>query len=143
MFETIDEIIRVSYEAVSYDAGGHPDWDAEVAMFAPGARLVRINDTGIYEFTLDTYRSDFERMIASGDMTSFWEGEIWRDEHVFQDMANVLSAYETRRTKGGALINRGINSFQLFQRGGRWWISSLIWRREGEHFKLPDGMRSE
>lgn len=134
--KTLDEIITAMYETVTYEEGGYPDWEREAQIFAPGARLVRINDSGVYAFDLETYRTDFERMIAQGELPSFWEGEIWRESRVFGDMAHVLSAYETRRTPEGDVINRGVNSIQLFYRDGRWWISAMIWRREGKDVRI-------
>lgn len=136
--QDLDAIITAMYETVSYEAGSHPDWERENRIFAPGARLVRINDGGVFEFNRESYRIDFERMIASGELTSFWEGEIWRETRLFGDMAHVLSAYETRRTRGGPIINRGVNSIQLFRRDGRWWISAMIWRREGRDVKIGE-----
>lgn len=134
----LDQIITAMYDHVCYEAGGHPDWDLDAEIFAPGARMVRMNDSGVYEFDRTSYRADFERMIASGEMPSFWEGEIWRETRLFGDMAHVLSAYETRRSRNGEVMNRGVNSIQLFRRAGRWWISAMIWRREGRDVKIPD-----
>jgi len=138
MHQDLDSIITAMYETVSYDAGSHPDWEREAQIFAPGARLVRMNDDGIFEFDLHSFRTDFERMIADGTLPSFWEGEIWRETRQFGEMAHVLSAYETRRTKESPVINRGVNSIQLFRRDGRWWISAMIWRREGKNVKIGD-----
>ena len=137
MHSTLDEIITAMYETVTYEKGSHPDWEREKQIFAPGARMVRMNDSGVYEFDLKTYRTDFERMIAQNELPSFWEAEIWRESRVFGDMAHVLSAYETKRTPDGPVINRGVNSIQLFRKDGRWWISAMIWRREGETVKIP------
>jgi len=86
---------------------------------------------------MKTYRTDFERMISGGELPSFWEGEIWREARLFGDMAHVLSAYETRRARGGEIINRGVNSIQLFKRDGAWKISAMIWRREGRDVRIP------
>lgn len=133
-------VIDEMYASICFEPGERPDWNSEAVMYAPGARMVRINDDGIFEFDLDSYRADFERMIDSGEMPSFWEGELWRDTQLFgDDTAHVLSAYETRRTRNGPVLNRGVNSIQLFRRDGRWWISAMIWRREGRAFKIPNG----
>ncbi len=134
----LNAIIGAMYQSVCYEAGGRPDWKLEDEIFAPGARLVRINDHGIFEFDRQSYRTNFEAMIASGELASFWEGELWRETRLFGDMAHVLSAYETRRSRTGPLLNRGVNSIQLFQRDGRWWISAMIWRREGRDVSIPD-----
>jgi hypothetical protein len=136
---TLDEIIAEMYHQVCFEPGERPDWSRQAAIFAPGARMVRVNDDGIFEFDLESYRVDFERMIGDGTMPSFWEGELWRETRVFDNVAHVLSAYETRRTRGGEVMNRGVNSIQLFRRGDRWWISAMIWRREGRDVKIPTG----
>jgi len=133
----LDSVIAAMYESVCYGEGGHPDWDTDAEIFAPDARMVRINDNGIFEFNMQSYRTDFERMIAAGELPSFWEGEIWRETRLFGDMAHVLSAYETRRNRNGPLLNRGVNSIQLFNRGGKWKISAMIWRREGRDVTIP------
>ncbi len=96
-------------------------------------------DDGVFAFDLHSYRRDFDRMIDSGEMPNFWEGEIWRETHLFGDVAHVLSAYETRRSRGGQVLNRGVNSIQSFKQGGRWWVSAMIWRREGREVRIPDG----
>ena len=134
----LDQLIARMYETVSFEPGTRPDWREENELFAPGARLVRMNDDGVFEFDLPSYQKDFDRMIDSGEMPSFWEGEIWRETRQFGDMAHVLSAYETRRTRNGPIINRGVNSIQLFRRDGRWWVSAMIWRREGKNVRIPE-----
>ena len=133
----LDGIITAMYETVSYEEGSHPDWEREKEIFAPGARMVRINDSGVFEFDMASFQTNFEKMIASGELPSFWEGEIWRETAQFGEMAHVLSAYETRRTRESPVINRGVNSIQLFYRDGRWWISAMIWRREGRDVRIP------
>ena len=135
---SIDRVIAEMYEMVSFEPGTRPDWSRQPEIFAPGARLVRVNDEGVFEFGIDSFRLNFESMIDSGVLPSFWEGEIWRETRLFGDVAHVLSAYETRRTRDGEFLNRGVNSIQLFRRDGRWWISAMIWRREGRDVRIGD-----
>jgi len=137
----LDAIIAEMYDTVCFEEGERPDWNRQYRIFAPGARLVRINDDGVFEFDMKSYRVDFEGMIDSGVMPSFWEGELWRETRQFDDMAHVLSAYETRRSRHGEVLNRGVNSIQLFRRDGRWWISAMIWRREGRSVRIPNEQR--
>ena len=134
---TIDELIAEMYDSVCFEPGTRPDWTRQSKIFAPGARLVRVNDDGVFEFDLDSYRVNFESMIDSGTMTSFWEGEIWRETHEFGDVAHVLSGYEAHRSRGGESLHRGVNSIQMFRRDGRWWISAMIWRRDGRNVTIP------
>ena len=135
---SIDTVIAEMYAMVSFVPGTRPDWTRQSEIFAPNARLVRVNDDGVFEFTPETFRQNFESMIDSGVLPSFWEREIWRETHQFANVAHVLSAYETRRTRAGDVINRGVNSIQLFERDNRWWISAMIWRRDGKAIQIPE-----
>jgi hypothetical protein len=135
---TIDDVIAQMYETVSFEPGQRPDWSRQSEIFAPGARLVRVNDEGVFAFDVDGFGANFDAMIASGVLPSFWEGEIWRETRLFDDVAHVFSAYETRWTRDGEPINRGVNSIQLFRRDDRWWISAMIWRREGKTVRIGD-----
>jgi hypothetical protein len=134
----LDALIAEMYDSICFEEGHRPDWQRQARIFAPNARLVRITDDGIFEFDLSSYRDNIERMIDSGELTSFWEGELWRETRQFGEMAHVLSAYETRRSRGGEVLNRGVNSIQLFRREDRWWVSALLWRREGRLIRIPD-----
>jgi hypothetical protein len=137
---SIDSVIKEMYGMVSFEPGTRPDWTRQLEIFASGARLVRVNDDGVFEFGLDSFRANFESMIDSGVLPSFWEGEIWRETHLFGDIAQVLSAYETRWTRSGDVINRGVNSIQLFERDDRWQISAMIWRREGKEVRISENV---
>ncbi|HXH94680.1 MAG TPA: hypothetical protein VNN25_24100 [Thermoanaerobaculia bacterium] len=134
----LDDVIAEMYASICFEEGQRPDWSRQAAIFAPGARLVRVTDEGVFEFDLDSYRANLEAMIDSGAMTSFWEAEIWRETRQFGEVAHVLSAYETRRSRNGEVRNRGINSIQLFRRDDRWSISAMLWRREGREVVIGD-----
>ena len=135
---TLDDVIREMYDMVCFEPGERPDWRRQDAIFAPGARLVRVTDDGVFEFDLASYQRNFEQMIDSGALPSFWEAEIWRETRQFGEVAHVLSAYETRHTRDGAPVNRGVNSLQLFERDSRWWISAMIWRRDGKNVRIGE-----
>ncbi|HEY6140495.1 MAG TPA: hypothetical protein VI670_22300 [Thermoanaerobaculia bacterium] len=132
----LDALIAAMYDTVCFELGERPHWSRQKEMFAPGVRLVRVHDGGVFEFDLVSYRADFERMIDSGELTSFWEGELWRETRLFEDVAHVLSAYESRRGRNGEFLGRGVNSIQLFRRDGQWRISAMIWRREGRDVRI-------
>lgn len=120
---TLDEVIAAMYASFSFEEGGQPDWNLQAEIFAPGARLVRVNDEGVFEFDLASFQKNLQGMIDSGAMTSFRETEVWREVQDFGDVAHVLSEYETPSF-------RAVKSIQLFRRDARWWISAMIWRRD-------------
>lgn len=126
---TIDEVLAALYRSCSFAPGERPDWDRQREILAPNARMVRVNDAGVFEFTPQTFRENLEQMIESGTLAGFYEAEVWHQAHEFGDIAHVLSVYETRLKPDGDVIDHGVKSIQLFQRDGRWWISAMIWRR--------------
>ncbi len=133
---SLDAVIDRMYASMSFEAGEAPDWDAQAEVFAPSARLVRVNDDGVFEFDPRSFRANFEEMITSGALPSFWESELWRDVDQYGDFAHVLSAYEMRASRDGPLVARAIKSIQLFRKDGRWWISAMLWRREGRDVRI-------
>ena len=126
---TADDAVTKMYAAMSFAAGGEPDWDAQSAVFAARARLVRVRDDGVFDFDPQSFRRDYERMIRSGEIKSLYEHELSRDTQVFANVAHVLSTYELRTSPEGEFVSRAIKSIQLFESGVRWWISAMIWRR--------------
>jgi hypothetical protein len=138
---TIDDVITAMYESMCFEKGERPDWERQAELFAPHARLVRVNDEGVFEFDPGSFRDDLEAKISSGSITSFWEGELQRETKEFGEIAHVLSLYETRPSRGAEPSSRALKSIQMFKRSGRWWISAMIWRREGGGFRIDDGVR--
>ena len=63
----LDSIIAEMYDSVCFERGARPDWRRQAAIFAPHARMVRINDGGVFEFDQESYRENFEAMIDSGE----------------------------------------------------------------------------
>ena len=102
---SLDSVIAAMYDSVCFEKGERPDWQWQDEIFAPGARLVRITDDGVFEFNLQTHREDIDRSIDSGAFPSFWEGEIWRETKQFGEMAHELSAYETRAARAMAKVS--------------------------------------
>ncbi len=126
---SLDRVIRDMYASMCFERGERPDWQRQTEVFAHHARLVRVNDDGVFEFDVRTFREDFEARIESGALPSFWEGELWRETDEFGDVAHVLSAYEMRSAAAGEMIAHAIKSIQLVRKDGRWWISAMLWRR--------------
>jgi hypothetical protein len=126
---SLDEIITAMYASFSFEEGTRPNWALQAEIFAPAARLVRVNDDGVFEFTPASFRENLEEMISSGAMTSFRETEVSREVHDFGDVAHVLSEYETP-------YFHAVKSIQLFRRDDRWWISAMIWRRDRTRERL-------
>jgi hypothetical protein len=134
----VDAVVDAMYASMSFEQDARPDWRLQAVVFADNARLVRVNDDGIFEFDPKTFRQNLESMIDSGLLRSFWEHELWRQTFEFGDVAHVLSAYEMRTSREGEVVARAVKSIQLYREQGTWRISAMLWRRENQHLLVPD-----
>ena len=72
--------------------------------------------------------------------SGFYETEVARRTEQFGQIAHVWSTYESRHAPDdGEPFMRGINSFQLFHDGARWWIVNIYWQHESAAHPLPEG----
>jgi hypothetical protein len=136
---SIDAIIKALYESISGPAGQPRQWERERALQHPGARLMPTQPlpgggARVEVFDVDGYIASRTPFFAEND---FFEIEIARREFRFGSIAHVLSAYEARRSPGGEVLRRGVNSIQLFHDGARWWVLSTLWDNEREGLALP------
>jgi hypothetical protein len=140
---SIDAIINASYRTISGPAGQKRDWDRQRALFLPGARLiptaVKPGESGLAPQVLDVeeYIARVEPLFRE---KGFYETEVARRTEQFGRIAHVWSTYESRhRPDDPEPFMRGINSFQLFHDGARWWIVNIYWQHESAAHPIPDG----
>ena len=78
------------------------------------------------------------RSVPYFEKNGFFEKEIARRTEQFGHIAHVWSTYESRHTLDDPEpFMRGINSFQLFNDGKRWWILSVYWQHESAEHEIP------
>src|SRR5689334_21243133 len=141
--ESIDGILAAAYDVISGPAGKKRDWERERSLFYPGARIMptaRVpgrNDVELEPQMLDVeaYIRRVEPLLGAG----FYESEVARRTERFGRIAHVWSTYESRhKSTDPEPFMRGINSFQLFDDGQRWWILSVYWQHESAEHAIPE-----
>jgi len=140
--ESIDAIIDAAYDVISGPAGKRRDWDRERSLFYPGARLIpTASVSGRNDVALEPQVLDVEGYIARAEpllQNGFYEKEVARRTEQFGRIAHVWSSYESRHDLSDPTpFMRGINSFQLFNDGRRWWILSIYWQHETAEDAIP------
>jgi hypothetical protein len=141
---SIDGIIKASYATISGPAGEKRDWNRQRALFLPGARLIPTAvKAGENEGDLAPQLLDVEAYIARVEPffrdNGFYEIEVARRTEQFGRIAHVWSTYESKhREDDPEPFMRGINSFQLFHDGLRWWIVNIYWQHENARHPIPD-----
>jgi len=150
-----DAILAEIYAVISGPAGQKRDWDRFRSLLIPGARLIPTRpkqgemtpqDKSVaapappkefvtFVMTPDEFVANGERYFATN---SFYEKEVARRAERYGNIMQVFSTYESRRDpKDPEPFARGINSFQLFFDGSRWWIVTIYWQQESPEMPLP------
>ena len=138
---SMDAIIAALYDVISGPAGKKRDFNRLRSLFHPSARLTptgprRAGGFGARALTVEEY------ITSSGpfmEREGFFEREVARRVEQFGHVAHVFSTYESRhKADDQKPFARGINSIQLFNDGGRWWVMSILWANETPQQPLPD-----
>ena len=130
------EVIAGLYDLVSAQPGQTPDWDKVRACFTKEAVVVlRTTRTATTVFTLegfiqdfiDFYKKPFHRgaLTIYPDKAGFMEKVVRMKAFEFWDMAHVLVLYEAHITSDPTPPQKGIDSWLLSRRDGRWVIVAI------------------
>ena len=137
--ESPDAIVSAVYEAVSGPAGEERDWDRLRSLFLPEARLIptfrQEGEPPYLVVNVEGFIEEYRKRIGE---EAFHERESHAVTERFGDIAHVFSTYVSSRRPDGQPFMRGINSFQLWYDGNRWWIVSLMWHTEREGAPIPE-----
>ena len=137
---SIDGIVAAAYDVISGPAGEARDWDRWHSLFMEGARLIPVgrNQDGSVRHRVMTPADYATGSGPALERDGFFEREISRTQESFGQIAHLFSTYESRRTADDAEpFARGINSFQLFNDGTRWWVVSIMWDAERPGNPIP------
>jgi hypothetical protein len=138
--DTIEHTIAACYDVISGPAGKR-DWDRFRSLFYNGARLIPSvrNPQGVVGARVLTPEEYVSRAQPRFESEGFFERSIANKVDQWDHIAQVFSTYESRHAKDDAKpFARGINSFQLFNDGNRWWIISIFWEAEDKDHTIPD-----
>ena len=135
---TIEGIVKASYETISGGVGVPRQWGRDRTLFDPNSRSVAIHvdaKTGAIKTESMTEQDFADRSDASLVKDGFTERELKHVIKRFGNVATVLSSYEG--SASGKVIERGVNIFQLYFDGKRWWILSMVWDEERPGNPIP------
>ena len=136
---TIEGIVKASYEAISGGVGVPRDWGRDRTLFDPDSRSVGVSvnsQTGAITTEAKTEQEFADAADAWMVKNGFTEREIAHEIKRYGNVATVLSSYEGK-TAAGKAVSRGVNIFQLYFDGKRWWILSMVWDEERPGNPIP------
>ena len=136
---TPDAIIDAVYASISGPAGQARDWVRFRSLLIPGARLIPSSRRAPGTTTPVVWSAE-DYIAAAGaglERQGFFEREIHRTTEAFGAVLHAFSTYDSKRTPESQPFARGINSFQLYNDGARWWIVTIFWDAETPDKPIP------
>ena len=137
---SMDGIIAAVYNVISGPAGQSRNWDRMRTLFVPDARMIATGKRP--DGTMSRRVMSVEDYITlSGpnlEKNGFFESEISRKVDQFGSVVHVFSTYAAKRASTDEKpFMRGINSFQLWNDGKRWWVVTIFWQAESADNPIP------
>ncbi len=135
---TLDGIIKAYYEVVSVKIGEKISYKRDSMLHSPNA-LVGLpgkDKDGKFKMNLVSLKKYHQLADAGLEKEGFYENEISRKTENFGAVYHVWSTYESKKIITGPVIERGINSIELYFDGTRFWITSWSFDNETEKNKI-------
>ena len=127
------------FRSVSFEPGQPPGYGGIRELFIDDGTLIGTS-TGIPEiWSVEAFIASRQRLVDSGELTSFEEVETAEATEVFGNFAHRFTAYSKRGTREGqSIAARGLISTQFVRTSGGWRMSSMAWDDERPGLVIPD-----
>lgn len=137
---SIEAILNTVYAAISGKAGQERNWDQFRMLFVKDAKLIAVNKDK--EGKISFWPMSVEQFIEGANpffiKNGFFEIGTHNVVEEFGNIAHVFSTYESRNSAEDPVpFTRGINSFQLYNDGTRWYVVSIYWQNESTDNPIP------
>ncbi|MGH9747978.1 MAG: nuclear transport factor 2 family protein [Candidatus Acidiferrales bacterium] len=127
---TIEAIVKADYDCISGGVGAPRQWSRDLSLYDPHALSFspyKDEKSGALTIWSPTAQEYADTVDAHFVKDGFIERELVHDIHRFGNVATVFSSYEGKLSSTGKDYTRGVNVYQLYFAGNRWWISSVSW----------------
>ena len=136
---TIEGITDRMLELISGDIGEERNWDAFRNLFLPSAQMLStgVSSDGRAEVNSMSIEEFVTNIGPYYSRDGFEEYSIGLTVNEFNGIANVFQSFYCKNLKG-TYEKRGINSYQLVFKDGRWWVANVLFTNETPSNPLPD-----
>jgi len=136
---TLDGIIKAYYDVVTVKKGEKVSYQRDSCLHVPdalvgSAQKGKDGKVGLKLITLKQFHLNSDAFL---EKDGFYEKEINRKVEHFGAIYHVWSTYESRNVADGPVIERGINSIELYFDGARFWILSWVFDNESKEQPIP------
>jgi hypothetical protein len=140
----LERMMGEFFRCVSFEEGGKPDYQALHALLIDDGKLIKnsLESPSPEISSVGQFIAPRQKLVDSGELTSFEEVELGAITEVFGNIAHRLSTYEKRGTlKGKPFEGRGVISTQFIKTPAGWRMSSMAWDDERPGLTLPENYR--
>lgn len=134
-----DAILAATYDVISGPPGDR-DWNRFYSLFIPDARLISTGKGKDGAMRIRSVSPEEYAKLAGAyfQKNGFFERESSRKSERYGNITQIFSTYESRNTAADERpFARGINSFQLYFDGKRWWVVTIFWLEESPDNPIP------
>lgn len=140
-FQTAESVVTEIYKLVSFEKGTTPDWEKVKSLFIDDAVIVlRTSRDSMKVLSkqgfVDLFIHDIEKYQL--DQRGFKETVISTKTTVFGNIAHCIVVYEVSVLDGSMPPMRGVDSFQLMKKNGRWYIVAITNEIPGPDNPIPE-----
>jgi hypothetical protein len=141
--ESPEAIVLAAYASIAREPGQPFDWERFRSLFLPDARLIPNTEQRQGEFDVLSPEGFIEWIdgvtpsLGDANDRGFQEEQVSAEVVRYGDVAHVFSTYQKHFWGSDEILGRGINSFQLVQNSGRWWIAGIAWDEENGAGPIP------
>ena len=134
----LQDLLKIFFDAVSFEAGGAPSYRRIHTLFAGPGLLIK-NSGAVPEISnVNQFIEPRQASVDAGELTRFHEAELRADTQVFGNVAHRLSTYEKSGVMNGVPFEaKGLISTQFVHTPAGWKMSAMAWDDERPGLKLP------
>jgi hypothetical protein len=136
---TLDGIIKAYYDVVTVKKGERVSYERDSLLHVANAAVgvAQKDKDGKVMVRLLTLKQFHQNSDAYLKKDGYYEKEISRKVENFGAIYHVWSTYESRNVADGPIIERGINSIELYFDATRFWILSWVFDNESKEQPIP------
>jgi hypothetical protein len=142
---SIEAIVKADYECISGAVGVARQWSRDLTLYDPNARFFEAS-TDPKTHVLKTWTPSQQEYTDATDAqfvkAGFIEHEVAHKIFRYGNIATVFSSYESKLASSDKFTAQGINAYQLYFDGKRWWISSVSWDGNLDPSAIPADLRA-
>jgi hypothetical protein len=142
---SIESIVKADYESISGGVGVARQWARDLTLYDPNARSFEAS-TDPKTHAVTTWTPTSQEYTDATDAqfvhSGFSEHEVAHKIYRYGNVATDFSSYEGKLATSDKLASQGVNIYQLYFDGKRWWISAVSWDGNLDPHTIPADLRA-